>query len=301
MERYRRIMRDEAQERIDEIQVRRAALREEMKARRKQARARADISDLKAEYDALSAELRGLLDAQLAAKTERHEARRAELNALNERAKSRIKRARQASSSMGLFWGSYNDIVGRADTGRKAGGLQFRRFTGDGTLTAQIMGGALASRCVEGDHSFFQVESVPGERWKRARMRIGSTADREPVWLDIPIILHRPVPPEAMIKSVSMTRRRGRWSLNITVTLPEAGTRESGPAVAVDIGWRLETEGVRVAYWQDTAGAHGEVMVSAPDLSQIGKVVSLRSAADKLRDEFLPAFAEWLKGRELSE
>jgi hypothetical protein len=48
---------------------------------------------------------------------------------------------------MGLFWGSYNDIVQRADAGRKHGGeLHFRGFRGEGTLTAQIMGEVPAQR-----------------------------------------------------------------------------------------------------------------------------------------------------------
>jgi Putative transposase DNA-binding domain len=302
-ERYRRIMRDQAQERIDELKTIIEALRSEIKMRRKGARKRAvDVSDLTPPLEAARAERRILIEQQKATKEARHEAKRDELTALNEITKHRIVRARQAARSMGLFWGTYNDVVGRADTGRKVGELQFRRWSPDGTLTAQIMGGAPVARCSDGGHGFFQIpEERVGEKGRWARMRIGSTPDRAPVWLEIPIVPHRPIPDGAVIKSVSMTRRDGRWSLNVTATVPEPEPKPVGEAIAVDIGWRLLEGGVRVGYWQDTRGAHGEILVAAADIGQLTRVDSLRSICDRSRDEYLPVLAEWIKLQTLDE
>jgi hypothetical protein len=303
MERYRKIMHDEGQERIDQLREKIAALREELKARRQKARKRTvEDKDLKEALAQARHEIGNAIQDARDTQAARRAEKKPELERLSERSKHRIKRARQASASMGLFWGSYNDVVGRADTGRKAGELQFRRSTGDGTLTAQIIGGTSVERTVGGDHSFFQMDSArPGQKWRRARMRIGSTAERGPVWLDIPVVYHREIPADAKIKSVSMTRRRGVWRLNVTVTLPAPTMRVDGPVIAVDIGYRLKPEGVRVAYWVDSDGNHGEALVGQRDLSQFERVRSLRSTCDRMREEMVPVLAEWLKDRNLGE
>ena len=306
--RYRTIMHDEVQDRIDELREQIRGLREAIKAKRKAARARAvDIDAEKEALKRISEELARLLAERKASTVDRHAARRAELDALNARTVKRIVRARQASAAMGLFWGSYNDVIQRADTARKAGEMQFRRRTTDGTLTAQIIGGAAVSRCISSDgrtaeHTFFRVEpAVPGRKWRYARMRIGSTAGAKPVWLSIPIVYHRDIPSPSIVKSVSMTRRGGRWQLNVTVNQPHAEPKTSGPAVALDVGWRQLPAGVRVAYWCDEAEKHGQVMVPQGDIDQLAKVASLRSTCDLMRDEYLPALAAWLDGQELSD
>ena len=304
---YRRIMFDEHQERIDELRKQLEAFRTEIQARRKAARAkRIDTLDLAEPIANAKAEMGALIVIQKETKQQRHDTKRAELTMLQERSNRRVKKARQAAANMGLFWGSYNDIVQRMDAGRKHHGeLRFRRFTGDGTLTAQIIGGTKVERCVGGNHTFFQVDgATPGQRWRYARMRIGSNADRSPVWLEIPIVYHRELPEHGDIKSVSMSRRtvdgKIRWQLNVTVNTV-APVLKQGTAVGIDIGWRLLPGGVRVAYWEDEHGIHDHVLVPASDLEQFGKVRSLRSICDHSRDEFLPALVEWLAGRELPE
>lgn len=305
--RYRAIMDDPEQQRIEELKLQMGSLQEEMKCRRKAARKRAgvDVSNLQTSLAAIRVEASALIVQRKATVAARHDERRAALTANAERSYRRIKRARQAAASMGLFWGTYNDIVQRADAGKKHGGeLHFRGFRGEGTLTAQIMGGAAAERAY-GGHTFFQIDPpTPGQKWRYARIRIGSNADRSPVWVEIPIVYHRDIPADANIRSVSATRRmdcgKPVWQLNVTVNVPCAERRE-GLAVAIDIGWRLLPEGVRVAYWQDERGQEGQVLVPSADIELAGKVAGLRSTCDLHRDEFLPAMAAWLDGRDLSD
>ena len=297
--RYRKVMYDAAQERIDRSREKLSVLRGEIQTRRQAGRRRVDVSDLTAEVQEVRALLKAEIEAHKATSAERHDARRAELDALSEINKRRIKRARQAAASMGLYWGTYNDIVQRADVGRKAGELHFRRHTGDGTMTAQIMGGAEPEECMTA-HSFFQIaEKDPTRKWQYARMRIGSTPDRQPIWLGIPIVLHRPLPEASRIKSVSMTKRGPVWSLNVSLSEPEPVTRLTGPRVAIDLGWRALPEGVRVAYWADTLGSEGQVVVGADDIDQFGRVRSLRSRCDRMRDDLLPVLHEWAAAQEL--
>lgn len=309
MARYKRIMQDETQDEIDQLRQKMTALRDEIKKRRASVRKRAvEIGDLKEALGEAKARISKLIEWQQSTKAERHEKNRQALDRNQERANRYIKRARQAAGRMGLFWGTYNDIVQRADAGKKHGGeLRFRGFRGEGTLTAQIIGGAKADRCVGGAHTFFQIDpqvSVAGKgRW--ARMRIASDGHRAPVWLAIPIVYDRELPPNADIKSVSMSRRllagKPHWQLNVTVNLPRPQEKQGRSAVAIDIGWRLLPDGVRVAYWLDQDGADGEVLVPAADLRQFEKIRELRSICDQSRDEFLPALAAWLDDLELPE
>lgn len=304
MERYRRIMSDETQERIESLKARKAEIAQSIKDARKAARSRsrADTAALQAEASSVRAAMAGLIEERKQSKDRLHNEKRTELDAMRDTARRRIKRARQAAAAMGLFWGSYNDIVQRADAGRKLGELQFRRFTGEGTLTAQIMGGMPVARALAQSHQFLQIDpAAEGRKWRYARMRIGSNADRSPVWLGIPIVYHRDIPAGAQIKSASMTLRDGGWQLNITVNVPAPLAKPEGQTIALDIGWRKVPSGIRVSYWQDDAGKHGQVVVANSDISEMERAESLRSKCDLMREEFLPALAAWLEGQALPD
>lgn len=314
--RYLLIMHDEEQGRIDALRGRMDELRQEIKARRKEKRARsANVADLTAALAGIRGQAAALIEARKATHAQRHADRKAQLDACQEASYRRVKRARQAAASMGLFWGTYNDIVQRADSARKLGGeLRFRGFRGSGTLTAQIMGGAAVDRCcgriaaetgdaVEASHTFFRIDPPDAKRkWRYAYMRIGSNPDRSPIWCAIPIVYHRDLPADADIKSISFSRRQSgrevRWQLNVTVNVPAAPPKP-GPMIAIDLGWRLLPEGVRVAYWQDDRGRSGQVLVPGADIAQFEQVRSLRSLCDRKREEYLPALAAWLDGKSL--
>ena len=184
--------------------------------------------------------------------------------------------------------------------------LKFRGFRGEGTITTQIVGGVSVAGCIEGSHTFFQVDAATeGQEWRYARLRVGSNADRSPVWLEIPIVYHRDIPADALIKSASATRRvlagKVRWQLNVMVSLPMPVPKVGERAIALDIGWRLLPQGVRVAYWQDAAGKHGDVLVPNSDIEQFTKVCSLRSMCDQTREESIPMLSAWLSSQELPE
>jgi len=303
---YRRVMADAEQEEIDQLRARKDALWTEKKARRQKARTRIPTPDLDDELKRISAALHILVEHRNQTKSARHEERKEQLAALNLRAFQRIKRARQAAARMGLFWGTYNAVVQSADAGQKIGQLKYRGFRGEGTVTAQIIGGTSVPQCIDGSHTFFQIDpAVDSRKWRLARVRIGSTTGRAPLWVALPIVYHREIPPEARIKSVSATRRmvagKPRWRLNVTVNLPQAPAKQEGGVIAIDIGWRLLPHGERVGYWQDDQGRHGERVVGLYDLDGLRKVADLRSITDQARDAFVPGLVGFLSGRELTE
>jgi hypothetical protein len=304
---YRRVMSDEAQVEIEKLRERKEALWKEKKTRSQKARTKVATPDLDDELARVRSALGMLLEHQKATQKARHAARQEQLDALNALRNRRVKRARRAAGpkGLGLFWGTYNAVIQSADTGRKLGELKYRSFRGEGTLTAQIIDGASVEACVEGPHTFFQIDSAtPGQKWRYARVRIGSgEKSRTPLWVSLPIVYHRDIPPLARIKSVSATRRllagKVQWALNVSVALPPVPVKNPGAAVAIDIGWRLLPAGGRVAYWQDDAGSHSEVLVPASDIAQFKKVNDLRSITDCARDQFQPELVKWLGGQSL--
>lgn len=169
--------------------------------------------------------------------------------------------AQLAALPHGLFWGNANAIVESFETGRKAararnGEMHFRHYDGSGgRITNQVQGGISPAELEAGEHSQVQMGPAPaGIRNKRARaitMTVyasGHGKYRKVTW---PVIVHRDIPADARIQSVSAHRvRRGRdwrWSVSITVRVPAPAPRTEGPRVAVNLGWRSTVGGLRVA------------------------------------------------------
>lgn len=304
---YRRIMHDENQAEIDRLRARKEAIFQERKLARQAARKRVPTPSLDEESARVKAALAMLVEHQKATAQERRAARQAQLDPAHERAWRRKKKARQAAANLGLYWGTYNAVMASHETAlaralKEGGELHFRAFRGEGTVTAQIQGGAEVRECDGGENTLFQMDApIPEQKWRYARVRIGSDG-RAPVWVAIPIVYHRPT--EGTIKSVSATRRlvagKVRWTVNVTTTLPPVLLKGAGAAVAVDIGWRLLPDGVRAGYWQDDGGAHGEILgVPAADVEQFREIERQRSRVDTERDQFLPELVKFLNAREL--
>lgn len=79
--------------------------------------------------------------------------------------------------------------------------------------------------------------------------------------------VHTPIPPEAIVKSVRWVGRETkafgwRWWLVITVEEPPREPRvPTGKRVAIDVGWRKRGDALRVAYFADSDGRHGEILL----------------------------------------
>ncbi|HEX7106236.1 MAG TPA: hypothetical protein VF218_09735, partial [Acidothermaceae bacterium] len=184
-------------------------------------------------------------------------------------AEARAKRRREIKATYrqaidgGLYWATYNDVVAGHDTAvrrvaeiRKQGrpaNMRFRRWTGEGTLTVQLQRQAgdpprtpatLADPAVSRwrnvavltpSHDPAVWETMTRGQRRRAargtlRFRIGSGAAKDVV--SIPVIVHRPIHPDADITMIRITRRRvgPKWRVWVSVVARvPAPTSAAGP------------------------------------------------------------------------
>ena len=276
----------------------RAALIAERKQRRRAARANVDASeintrlaDLKAEIATASAALKG---AKAAAKEGLQEAR----NALSDEHFEAAKKARQDANADGLWWGnanatfrSYQTARGRAM--REGTELKFHSYQGKGRVTNQIQnGGMTVDDLFEGRHPQVQVLTARNGSTLSATVYARGRAERKNVtW---PMRMSRPIPDDAKIKEVVVTRKKIASHYRHTVVF--TATREEveplpppdGPAIAIDLGWLRLTEGLRVG----TVLAEGDnqpTYVICPErtLTDIERCEELRKRRDELRNAVL--------------
>ena len=302
----------DVEEKVALARARLSVLHAEIRGRRQAARSReVDVSDLEGEI-LLSKKLQN--EAIADAKSRRRQLigeRKAELDSLEGKRRAAVKLARAES---GLYWCNYDEILtsyeqGRKQTCREGGELRFRRWDGSGKLTVRFQYGLPVSAAY-GSDTRLQIDPVDSEAWtsrersvrrKRSRsnvrMRIGSNK-RAPIWLQLPVVLHRPLPDEGLIRSASVFREvvgfRSRWRFVITVE-GSAPVVRAGPSVGVDLGWRKFERGLRVAYWENENGEHGELILDDGVLSQFAKLEELRSIQQRQLEEARSAVEELLR------
>jgi hypothetical protein len=174
--------------------------------------------------------------------------------------------------------------------------LCFARWRGEGSLAVQLQRSAAdpprtPALLASGASKWRGVLRLPwvgpeawgatnaAERRKASRttlaIRVGSGPGRSAVWLELPVLMHRPLPADADVTDVRVTRRRiaghTRCSVELTVHLPRPATRSEGPIVGVNTGWRSMPDGsVRVATWRSDGYVTYAVDVSDPAWAAVG-------------------------------
>lgn len=265
----------------------RDALKKERRAMRQKAQAKVKTPFLDDEIRRLAEAIKPLKVSLKALRQELRERVRPQLDQLEIERRALIKEARQNS---GLWWANYNAVIDAYQNAQmralKSGAqLKFHAFDGAGRFTAQIQGGMSVQDLFEGKRSEVQIDllgntdfarmtgrgggpQIPtSERTRRQKGLLKITAfthkegkEHKRVYLHLPIILHRPFPENARIKSVSAVRRRiGRrfhWHVCFTLNEPRRAVEHPGKsACALHFGWKKTAEGLRVATRYDT---HGE-------------------------------------------
>ena len=242
------------------------------------------------------------------------------LGELDAERKERVKAAQAASE---LYWCNYDDVVASYQTARRRpGDLRFHAWArARGKVSVRYQTGLPVAGAF-GDDTRFQLQPVPetaytspvrGERRRLARsvarIRIGSDERRAPIWLELPVVLHRAIPAGSMVRSVSVTRERiganwpegrvgsaWRWQLNVCVSVPDADPRSGARgSVALDVGWRRVPDGLRVAAWRNQQGQAGELVLPQRWIDQMARVDDLRSLRDQHFNLARAALAGWLK------
>lgn len=218
---------------------------------------------------------------------------------------------RNARAHCGVYWGTYlliedADVQARAVpyydiSGTGPNNPGFSRWCGEGMIGVQTQGG-LGVADAFGDDTMMRIE--PGTLPKGAdplskrsarrkftvlALRIGSDG-RAPRWARFPMLMHRPLPTDGIIKRVAVALRkigpREEWVATLTVESADVqGMPFSAKGmVGIDLGWRLlERDGakhLRVAAWHDTDDRHGELVLDQWTMSGLMKADELRSVRD---------------------
>lgn len=320
-------------QRSNDIVVEIELLRAEIKARNQQTRKRERWPEINEKIDVLRAELLALkgrkgtppklsaVEGKIYALRQKYKDDAAYLEALRDStatAQAKAKAALAAAKEAGLYWPTYNAITRAADQAAKAiDSPRFPRFDGGGSIYYQIQteSGAEyltpyeAHRC---GSNHLQIHSTDHPKHFVAKVRIGSEGRLIPIWLSVPFKMHRPLPPDTYITNVIVSKKRVEarsvWQIVFTLARPagwQKPRQATGKIIAVNLGWRIVPEGLRVAYWRDSAGNAGQIVFPhdgpcsegrPPYTSLWSRIEELQSDRDKLFNEAIADLQRWKQG-----
>jgi len=235
-----------------------------------------------------------------------------EINRVEDEHDAKLKELRAACR---VFWGTYLTVEQSLKGIREGKPPRFKRFRGDGKIAVQFQGGLSVADAFAGMDTRFRLRPKPlgeGEKPSKAAVRrylasvrIGSDG-RAPIWAEFVVTLHRDLPPDAQIKwSYGLKRRIGthdEWALQLVISREDGFTKEDQAEsgyVAVDVGWRLRPNGLRVAYWIGSDGAEGELILPHADLKRWEKHDDLQQIRDRTFNVYHATLVTWLKAEDL--
>lgn len=265
------------------------------------------------------------------------------LNGLNDVRRQKLKDTYKPAVAGGLYWANYNAVKDRHEAAVKAvrssrkmgkpADLRFRRWTGEGTLVVQLQRATgqaprLPETVADLEKGAWRnvgalTPALDPEHWdtltraKQRRIRMGNLRFRvgagdEAGYVNLPVIVHRPIPPDADICMMEISRRRlgSRMLVHVSVVvrLPEVPKRTEGTQVCLHVGWRgLDDGSIRVGVitgpWnppeelQGVVRRHGEwaeIVIPGRWRDQMEYVQSLVSIRSKNLDVLKKWILEWL-------
>jgi hypothetical protein len=230
---------------------------------------------------------------------------KAQLAALDGETSRRVNELCQES---GCYWPNYSEVKAAwGQARRRPGELRFHSRAGRVGKITTLLARGLSVADAFGEHGFLRIRHPNPEQHPRdalVSLRVGSDERRRPVFVTLPIVMHRPLPADCLIKSVSALREpladRERWKV-VFVLERQAGTWATQAldcprqgSVALDVGWRRVPDGLRVAVWRDDEGRTGELILPERYLEQRATVERLQSHRQTLYNETLTALRAWL-------
>lgn len=228
---------------------------------------------------------------------------------------ARREQVKAAYAASGLWWGNYNAVidsynVARSRAMKDGSELRFHRFDGSGRFTCQIQGGMSIEDLTSARHNIASLRLLAAAEFAallRAdpRQESGSRKGRRQYGLmtvtvytgqdaagaktrrtlDLPVILHRPLPEEGTLKTLSVIRKRVgpgdyRWSVTFTLTADtDAVVHPSPLACGINIGWKQVKDGLRVATLLDGHG-HRHIVLPQVILDKLSYIDDLKSRID---------------------
>ena len=211
-------------------------------------------------------------------------------------------------------WGTYLLVEAAADQAAKTtemygrGGeplnVRFSRWDGSGEVGVQIQGGASIEDVTDGDCARLSVTVPPGEprpgaAWvsaprcmRKRASKCGELAMRLSERNDVVDwgrwrldMFRRPLPAGTTVKRATVHRvpvgPHYEWYVTLTLAgAPGIAAKPSDGIVAVDVGWRVMGDEIRVATWRDTDGGHGDLRLTADDVRLLRAPQAIRSVRD---------------------
>lgn len=144
-------------------------------------------------------------------------------------------------------------------------------------------------------------------RHAELRLRVSSDESGKPVWAAWRLDEHRRLPPGASIRGVTVHRRmlgpHAVWSAVVTIETTDTirPVKRPGSTVAIDVGWRVMGDELRVAAWRDSDGHAGELRLSADDLRALGLPEAMQQDRDQRLLAAIARLRAWAKGADLPD
>lgn len=270
-----------------------------------------------------------IAERRAALKIERARARTVLQPILDTIESSRREAVNTARKESQLWWGNYNAVIDSYETARvrarKEGrDLRFHRFDGGCRFTVQVQGGAQPEELMGGHYQPVRLQMLTRQAWceatgrgyEAARHYTDTKRERRQYailqftvftgkddngaayrrYLDMPIILHRPLPLNGVIKYVSVCRKRigiqFRWQATFTVQTERPPVEHSSTAVAgINFGWKKVGDGLRVATVADTDGHVEHLVLPTRFMDRINYTQELSSQLDTALNGIAPVIA----------
>lgn len=229
---------------------------------------------------------------------------RAAVRAIEERYRVEINAACRES---GCFWPNYGEVKIAWQAARKRPGeLRFHRWDGSGRVAVSLSPPLSVAEAWAGTNMWVRIRprgQRDGDVWVDLRIGSAGTGNRAPIWLTLPVRMHRPLPADGVIRVAAAIRRivagQEQWSVHLALErAPDAWQTFPGPRagrIALDIGWRLRPDGLRVAAWQNDAGQTGELVLPDWHRQAMQKVSDLQEIRDRLWNATLPRLDAWAR------
>ncbi len=243
---------------------------------------------------------------------------KAQLQALE---KAEYEEARSLWLNSGLYWGNYEEVkLAWQQAKKQPGQLRFHSWHYEnGKVSVRWQHGLPVAEAFSGENRLLRLAPVPpeaytspvrAERHKLARSTVSirvASEGRQPVWLTLPCVLHRPLPSDGLIRSASIKRmrigRRYHWKLILIVEMftPAEKPTVSDSAIAIKLAWTRKPEGICVAHWLNDASESGEVILPTSWLSEMNKVDDIQSIRKYHFNQIIAVLKVWLTGRCIPE
>lgn len=221
--------------------------------------------------------------------------------------KQRYEKTKLLTKESGLWWCNSETVmaayeVGRVRAMKEQAELRFHGFDGTGKYAVRRTGGFSLADVMTGKLSFVRIQALPvpnfddlSERSQRSRARHhltmivlsaitedGAKIRHEVTW---PIILHRPLPDDCLIKNIHVQRKRVgnrfEWTCLITVDTPEilkpVLDHPSLSVCGIDLGFRQVKNDLRVATLADSSGGLRYYTIGKDWLDSMNYVEAIQS------------------------